>query len=248
MAKRIVIISPTYNEKDNISKLTKKIDKVVSNIKSYSFTILFVDDSSPDGTLNEIIKIKNSGLKGLKIEYISRKDKNGLGKAYLTGMDYALESLGADFIIQMDADLSHQPKYLLHFTNSFSRGAELVVASRYIPGGDTPGWPWYRKLISSLGNHYNRLFLGDKITDYTGGFNGYEANLLKKLLKLGIKSSGYGFMTEIKFRAMKSTDNIKQIPIKFIDREHGKSKIPKSTIFKSLLLAPKLRFNIDENE
>ena len=247
MPQKIVIISPTYNEKDNVRKLATEINNAISDVKDFDFTLLFVDDSSPDGTLDEIIRLKKTKFNNLNIEYISRDTKDGLGKAYLAGMDYAMDKLGCGYIIQMDADLSHQPKYLLGFADSFRGGADLVVASRYIEGGGTPGWPWHRKLISKFGNYYNRFFLGSKLTDYTGGFNGYSSKLLEELIASNIESSGYGFMTEAKFKALKLAKSPKQVPIQFIDREHGKSKIPKSTIFKSFLLAPKLRFKYGKN-
>jgi dolichol-phosphate mannosyltransferase len=237
---KLGIAIPTYNESANIKKLLVQIHANLGKVADLSTIVLVIDDNSPDGTADAAKKIaKKLKGKNFKVEVMSRKVKDGLGRAYIAGFTEILKSK-PDFILQMDADLSHNPKYLKEFVKSAEEN-DFVVGSRYIPGGKTPDWGLYRKLQSRGGNIYTRMILGSDITDYTGGYNMYSAKLLKKIGINTIQSTGYGFLLELKYRASLQAKHIHQVPIVFNDRQHGKSKMPKDTIIKTLLLVPRLK-------
>ena len=236
------IAIPTYNEVNNISNLLNKLYEQLTHIKELDTTVLIIDDNSPDGTANLVQKLsKRYKSKNFRIIILSRKTKDGLGRAYIAGFN-KLMGLNLDYIIQMDADLSHNPSYIPNFIMAAKKNYDFVVGSRYISGGSTPDWSVYRRVLSKSGNLYSRLILGNKISDYTGGFNMYSVDLLKKIDTNIITSTGYGFLIELKHRARLKAKNIKEIPIVFSDRVHGKSKLPKSTIIKNLILVPRVRF------
>lgn len=239
---KIGICIPTYNEYNNIKPLLTKIKQQLSSLEEVDCTVQIVDDSSPDGTAHRVSEISKDLLsKNFRVRLLVRDVKDGFGKAYIAGFTKILER-PIDYVIQMDADLSHDPKYLASFIKKARSGADFVVASRYIKGGDTPDWPIYRKLLSRYGNSYARLFLGNTVTDYTGGYNMYSSSVLQKIDIKTLQAGGYGFLIELKYRALNCSKNIEQIPIIFRDRQHGASKIPKSTLFKNLILVPKIRF------
>jgi dolichol-phosphate mannosyltransferase len=237
----LAIAVPTYNEAKNIPKLTAKIKAAVekANIKT---TLLIIDDNSPDGTGEVADKLAASEKgKTLSIKVLHRQGKEGLGKAYIEGFNQLLKG-DYTHILQMDADLSHDPKYIPAFVAAVTK-ADFVVGSRYIKGGDTPDWAWYRKLQSRFGNVYARIFLGSKIHDYTGGYNLYSKQLLKKIGLDSLQAGGYGFLIELKYRAVLNSTGIHEVPIVFMDRLHGTSKIPRSTILKNFMLVPQLVAN-----
>jgi dolichol-phosphate mannosyltransferase len=239
----IAIVTPTYNEIGNIEKLLRRIQGVSVSHENHKFTTFVIDDSSPDGT-SDLVKQLVPKLKtnNFTIELIIRKEKDGLGRAYIYGFKKVLENHERfDYILQMDADLSHNPAYITGFIHQANLGADFIVASRYMPGGGTPDWPWYRQALSRGGNTYTRLILGSKMTDYTGGFNMYKTSLVKKMNLDSISASGYGFLIELKYSALKHASSFAQIPIVFMDRQHGSSKIPKSTLLKNLYLVIKIR-------
>lgn len=239
--KKIAIATPTYNEAKNIQKLIPAVAIVCQKFPDLSFTLLVIDDNSPDGTADKAeAAAKKLKVKNFTVDVLRRKGKEGFGKAYVHGFDTLLAQK-FDYIIQMDADLSHDPKYLKDFIEAAQNGADFVVASRYIKGGGTPDWGLHRKLLSRGGNLYTRLFLGSKITDYTGGYNMYSADLLRRIDTGSLQASGYGFLIELKYRALQHSKSHHQVPIVFMDRQHGTSKIPKSTLFKNLVLVPKIR-------
>lgn len=240
----IAIATPTYNESKNIVTLIKKIEVVCRQFPAIIFTLLVIDDNSPDGTAAVVenhTKNISSTKSNLQIRVLKRKAKEGLGKAYVHGFSELLTEK-FDYVLQMDADLSHNPAYIKDFVNAALKGHDFIVASRYIKGGDTPDWSWYRKLLSRGGNLYARMFLGSMITDYTGGYNMYSAPLLKHIISRPLVSSGYGFLIELKYRAVRQAVSPTQIPIVFHDRQHGISKIPKSTLLKNFILVPKIRW------
>ena len=239
---KIGILIPTYNESINSPILLKKLALNLGNIKDVEFIVLIVDDNSPDGTSSVVKKVsKDLNSSHFKIEVLDRKLKDGYGKACVAGMLFLIDR-DVDKIITMDADLSHNPKYIKDFIK-VSKKNDLIVGSRYVRGGDTPDWPFIRKFFSKYGNYYARIFLGNKITDYTGGFNMYDKQLIHDIELKNIKSTGYGFLIELKFKASQKSKSISQIPIIFRDRQHGKSKIPKNTLIKNLLLVPRLRIS-----
>jgi dolichol-phosphate mannosyltransferase len=242
MKTKIAIATPTYNEAKNIVKLIPAVAKAVKSFNDISFTLLVIDDNSPDKTAD----IAEAAAKKLKqsnfsVQILRRKGKEGFGKAYVHGFQVLMKQ-GFDFIIQMDADLSHDPKYLPDFIHKAQAGHDFVVASRYVKGGGTPDWGLHRKILSRGGNLYTRAFLGSTITDYTGGYNLYSKKLLKDIDIESLSSGGYGFLIELKHRALQHAKSPAQIAIIFHDRLHGSSKIPKSTLFKNFVLVPKIRF------
>ncbi|MEI9913725.1 MAG: polyprenol monophosphomannose synthase [Candidatus Saccharibacteria bacterium] len=237
------IAIPTYNEAGNITSLIEGLHKHLSKNKDVSTLVLIIDDSSPDGTADIVRRLaKQMSTKNFKIELLSRKVKDGLGKAYIAGFNKLLQK-NVDYILQMDADLSHNPAYIPAFVKAAKKN-DLIVGSRYMPGGQTPDWSFSRKLQSRMGNIYARGILGTRVSDYTGGFNMYSSSLLKASAINDIKSTGYGFLIELKYRTLKNAKNVYQIPIVFNDRQHGKSKLPRSTIVKNLVLVPRLKMEI----
>ncbi len=235
----IGIVVPTYNEAVNIGLLLNALKKQTAKLSDVTFLVAIVDDNSPDGTSKIAKKLgKQLANRNFKVVVIDRTVKDGYGKACVEGMDYLL-SKKVDFVLSMDADLSHKPKYLKDFIAA-SKQHPLVIGSRYVKGGETADWPFLRKVLSKYGNYYARLFLNSNISDYTGGFNLYSADLLKHIDLNNIRSTGYGFLIELKYKASLKATSIYQVPIVFQDRMHGKSKIPKNTLIKNFFLVPKL--------
>jgi dolichol-phosphate mannosyltransferase len=240
---KLAIAIPTYNEATNIKKLLPAIQKNLKGYPELRCTVFVIDDSSPDGTANaaEILgrKLKT---RTFSVSVLSRKKKEGLGKAYV----YAFHKILAqkfDYILQMDADLSHNPKYLPKFLDAANE-ADFVVGSRYVRGGATPDWTWFRKLQSRGGNIYSRLLLSSRITDYTGGFNLYSADLLQAIDLDSLQAGTYGFLIELKYNALLKCQNVRQVPIVFLDRQHGNSKLPQGSISKNLTLVLRLKFSV----
>jgi dolichol-phosphate mannosyltransferase len=240
---KLALTIPTYNEAKNLELLLPSIKKVLKTAKDLQVTVFVIDDNSPDKTaavadrLGRQLKSKNFSVK-----VINKPTKEGLGAAYIYGFKKILRQ-DFDFIMQMDADMSHNPVYIPKFIAA-TKKADLVIGSRYIEGGSAPDWGLLRKILSRGGNFYARLLLSRKITDYTGGFNLYSSGLLKSLNLGAIEAPGYGFLIQLKYRALKKCQAIKEVPIVFNDRQHGKSKIPKDTIIKNLLLVPLIRLSI----
>jgi dolichol-phosphate mannosyltransferase len=239
--KNVTIVTPTYNEKDNINDLLSRLKGVNDKLSNkYKLTMLFVDDNSPDGTA-QIIK-ENSNKQSYKVDIIERPGKLGLGTAYTDGFKRALKN-GADFVIQMDADFSHEPESIIDIVDALEK-YDFVIGSRYIKGGTTPGWSKKRRMISSLGNIYSRIILGLGIHDWTGGFNGWNKHVLEKINLDSIKSNGFGFQFEMKYKAKMLKFTHKEVPICFKDRAKGKSKFSKNIMKEASLNALKLRLGI----
>ncbi len=242
---KLAIAVPTYNESKNIKKLVSGIKKNVAKA-GVPCTLLIVDDNSPDGTGDTADTLaKSEKTKDFNVQVLHRTEKDGFGRAYVAGFKQLLKK---DFthIMQMDADLSHDPKYLIEFVAALEdEKVDFVVGSRYIKGGDTPDWSTSRKLLSKFGNIYARLFLGSRIHDYTGGFNLYSKKLLGVLDLDSLQAGGYGFLIELKYKALSHCRSVREVPIVFMDRRHGNSKMPKSTIVKNLLLVPSLALKDD---
>ena len=235
---RLAIAVPTYNESKNVTKLIKRIKNATSKTV-ISCTVLIIDDNSPDGTGDIADKLAaQENNSAFKVHVLHRNAKQGFDKAYIAGFRELLKG-NFTHIMQMDADLSHNPKYIPQFIQALP-AADFVVGSRYIKSGGTPDWALYRRLLSRFGNIYARLFLGNSIHDYTGGFNLFSTRLLKSINPDSLKADGYGFLIELKYRAVKRCQHVKEVPIVFTDRQHGVSKLPRSTILKNLLLVPKL--------
>jgi dolichol-phosphate mannosyltransferase len=241
----LAILVPTYNELENIELLLRAIASIQLLHQNWSFHVYVIDDSSPDGTGAHVEKLAlELNRPGYQAQLLTRTQKEGLGKAYIFGFKYALnnQTIRPDFVMQMDADLSHDPKYINNFIEALEGGAQVVLGARYIPGGGCPNWSWHRKLLSSGGNHYARLVLGSKIHDYTGGFNAYTVSVLRAIALDKLDSAGYGFLIDLKFQILKQRPRIIEIPIQFIDRQFGKSKMPLNTIFQNFFLVLKIKF------
>ena len=240
---KIAVLIPTYNEVQNIPGLLRAMQAMGSKFSDVAINIYIIDDSSPDGTAQAADTL-NTELESVnfKISVIRRVQKEGLGKAYIDGFKKMLALPDVpDFVLQMDADLSHNPEYIAQFINGISEGADFIVGTRYIPGGSCPDWSWYRKLLSRGGNTYARLILGRKITDYTGGFNMYGLDVLKKINWDTLDSAGYGFLIDLKYQAQQVSKKIVEVPIQFLDRQHGQSKMPLNTIFQNFALVIRIK-------
>jgi dolichol-phosphate mannosyltransferase len=231
--KNLVII-PTYNEIENIQPQIEKI------LKTAAVSILVVDDGSPDGTgeLVDLLGMKNPG----RVFCLHREKKNGLGKAYLAGFDWGL-SQGFDNLIQMDADGSHDHTRLPVMIDVLKQ-KDFVIGSRYVKGGGTVNWGLFRKLLSLGGSWYARLLLGYPIRDFTGGFNGWRRETLHKIDLTQVRSEGYSFQIELKYRACKQKMQFQEIPIIFEDRRVGQSKMSRKIIFEALYRVLSLRFSV----
>lgn len=237
----------TYNEAGNIPKLLSDTEKAVKNIKNVTFTMFVVDDSSPDGTGKVVeTEAKKVRASNFNVTLLTKSKKEGLGGAYIWGCQQIMQNKEVDYICEMDADLSHNPKYLKDFVEQAQAGAEVVVGSRYIKGGAIPDWSLKRKIMSVLGNLYVRFWLGSKFTDWSGGFNMYKVDLLKEL-ELNSLPKSYTFILTLKNRAQKVTDKLVEVPIIFMDRTIGESKIPSSYMKEVIVTCPKLALqNIKE--
>ena len=234
---RTMVVIPTYDEKENVRKMADAVLSTCSLIPDpCSLELLFVDDNSPDGTGDVIEEMMKSEP---RIHCLHREKKEGLGRAYVAGFKTAIE-LGAERIVQMDCDFSHDPKDLPRL---IAEDADLVIGSRYVKGGDTPGWPFKRRLISRAGGIFIRTVTGMPLRDPTGGFKCWKASTLKKIDFETVGSKGYSFQLEMNHRTWKAGCSIKEIPIVFTDRVAGYSKITAGIATESIKIALKLRFN-----
>lgn len=223
-----VVIIPTYNEKENISAI---IDAVLS--QPYSFDVLVIDDGSPDGTA-EIVKRKIAETQG-RIDIIERAGKQGLGTAYIAGFKHALER-GYDYIIEMDADFSHNPADLNKLYHAcHDEGADVAVGSRYLTGVNVVNWPMGRVLMSYYASAYVRIVTGMKVRDTTAGFVCYRRRVLEAMDLDAIRFKGYAFQIEMKFTADQMGFRIQEVPIIFVNRVLGTSKMS-SGIFSEAFL------------
>lgn len=212
-----LVIIPTYNEKENIERI---ILKVLSLAGQYH--VLVVDDGSPDGTADIVRKLID--MYPEKVHMIERKGKLGLGTAYIAGFQWALRR-DYQFIFEMDADFSHNPEDLERLHQACVDGADLSVGSRYVSGGQVVNWPWNRKFISRGGAFYTQMITWLPIKDPTAGFICYRRAVLKALPLTQIKFIGYAFQIEMKYRAWKKGFKLKEVPITFVDRKEGVSKM-----------------------
>jgi len=215
-----VVIIPTYNELGNIENILEKVE----NLK-VKFDVIVVDDNSPDGTGKLVEKIIQKNRFQLNINLINRKNKGGLGSAYVEGFKKAIE-LKYSYVFQLDCDGSHDPNKLLELRNNLiDDTAQITVGSRYIKGISVLHWPLSRLLLSIFANYYVMIITGMSINDSTGGFNGYSMPALKNILKNKITFEGYAFQIQMKFNGYKLGYKIIEIPIIFKDREIGESKM-----------------------
>jgi dolichol-phosphate mannosyltransferase len=220
---RVVIVMPTYNERQNLEIMAGRIREAVPDAD-----LLVVDDNSPDGTGDLADKLAE---KDPRVRVMHRLEKAGLGRAYVAGFTWALES-GYDLIVEMDADGSHRPEDLPRLLAT-SGQADAVIGSRYVPGGTVVNWPKSREFLSKGANIYNRIMLGVRVKDATGGFRVYRAATLRKIDLNGIESAGYCFQIDMTLRVLQGGMQIKEVPITFVERERGASKMSNSVIIEA---------------
>lgn len=228
------VIVPTYNEAENIGQLIPRI------LEHPRFRVLVVDDGSPDGTGELVARIEAAEP---RVRLHRRPGKLGLGTAYLAGFRRALEE-GAEFIFEMDADFSHDPRYLPDLLRAAEAGADLALGSRYVPGGGTTDWGLGRRLISRGGNLYAGLILGLPVADATGGFRCYRRRVLETLDLGRVRSNGYAFQIELAYRTLQAGFTIAEVPIVFPDRRVGRSKMSRRIVAEALVNVWRLRLGL----
>jgi len=227
---KVLVISPTYNEKKNISELINRISEI-----SHPIDILIIDDNSPDETADIVRNIMN---KNDHIYLLERERKMGLGTAYCTGFQWAIER-DYDLIIQIDADLSHNPDDIPRMIDE-AESADLIIGSRYIEGVNVINWPMRRLFLSYFANSYARLLIRFPIKDSTGGFKCFRRKVLESINLTNIRSAGYSFQIEMNFLAWIKGFKISEIPIVFTDRTVGESKMNRSIVIEAFWMVPKL--------
>jgi len=235
MSERTLIVVPTYNERDNVEEVVRQFLAPVASAE-----LLFVDDNSPDGTGDLLDQIAENNT---RVHVMHRAGKLGLGTAYLDGFRWALER-NYDYILEMDADFSHDPKYLPDMVRLAREGADMVVGSRYVKGGGTINWGLGRQFISRCGSLYARSILGVRVRDLTSGFACYRRQTLEQLDLDQVKSNGYSFQIEMKYRVLKTGMQVSELPIVFEDRRVGQSKMSRTIFMEALLMVWKLRASV----
>jgi dolichol-phosphate mannosyltransferase len=231
---QVLVIVPTYNERDNLPNIVAAVHEHLAEAD-----LLIVDDNSPDGTgaLADELAAKDRQL-----HVLHRAGKQGLGTAYVAGFKWAL-GRGYQFLFEMDCDFSHDPKYLPVMLDRARAGADLVLGSRYVAGGGTVNWGPMRKFISRGGSMYARTILGVGVRDLTGGFKCFRRATLEALDLDSVSAQGYGFQIEMTYRAVKQGFRVEEVPIIFVDRRVGQSKMSKKIFLEALTLVWKLRLS-----
>jgi dolichol-phosphate mannosyltransferase len=222
---RTLVCIPTYNEADNLELIVGRLRSALPDVHT-----LILDDNSPDGT-GQIADQLAAGDDNVHVMH--RRAKEGLGGAYVAGFQWALTE-GYEVVVEMDADGSHQPEQLLRLLAAIEDGADLVLGSRYVPGGEIKNWPWHRLALSRGGNIYTRMLLRLPLKDATGGFRAYRASLLQKLDLSSIASEGYCFQVDLAWQAYKLGARVDEVPITFVERERGQSKMSRAIVAEAL--------------
>ena len=230
---RALIIVPTYNERENVPRVVAEFLAPVPGSE-----LLFVDDASPDGTGELLDQL---AAEDGRVHVLHRPGKLGLGTAYIDGFRWALARRAYDYVIEMDADFSHDPRYLPRMVELAREGADVVVGSRYVAGGGTQNWGVGRQLISRAGGTYARTILGMGVRDMTAGFVCYRRQALEALDLEAVKSNGYSFQIEMKYRAHLAGLKIVEVPIVFEDRRVGQSKMSRAIVAEAFWRVWKLR-------
>jgi dolichol-phosphate mannosyltransferase len=236
MPGRVWIVMPTYNEAANIEAVARAVGAELERSVGRDYRLLVVDDNSPDGT-GEVANRLAAELEWLEV--LHRPGKQGLGHAYLAGFAHAL-SAGAELLIEMDADFSHDPRFLPDLIEA-ARDADLVLGSRYIAGGGVRNWGLMRRAVSRGGGWYARTVLGVPVHDLTGGFKCIRREVLEAIELETIRAEGYGFQIEVTYRALRAGFKVVEIPIVFADRQAGASKMSTQIALEAMLLVPRLR-------
>lgn len=222
---RVTVVVPTYNERENL-------EHIAAAVLLHGYSLLVVDDASPDGT-GRLADDLSRSVPNLAV--LHRPRKEGLGPAYAAGFDRALDE-GAEVVVEMDADFSHNPSDIPRLLEAVDAGADLVIGSRYVAGGSTPDWPWHRRVLSRGGNWYVRTMLAIDLGDATAGFRAFRASALRQLPYRTARASGYGFQVEMAWRACRQGLDVREVPIVFRDRERGKSKMGASIVMEAMWL------------
>ncbi len=222
---RPLVVIPTYNESENIERMVRRIHECLPGAG-----VLVVDDGSPDGTADLVKKVA-SELPDIHV--LERAAKSGLGSAYRAGFAWGLER-GYDACVEIDADFSHDPAALPALIAPLSEGFDVVIGSRYVQGGSIPNWAWHRHLLSRGGNLYASGVLGLGVSDSTAGYRCYSAGILRRFDLDRIRAEGYGFQIEMTYRARQYGAVITEVPIKFVDREAGESKMSSFIVVEAL--------------
>ncbi|PZF72479.1 polyprenol monophosphomannose synthase [Taibaiella soli] len=228
-----LVIIPTYNEKENIEKIIRKVFSLTGG-----FHILVVDDGSPDGTADIVKSLQAEFPQQLHL--VQRSGKLGLGTAYIHGFKWALKE-GYQYIFEMDADFSHNPEDLTRLYEACANGADVSIGSRYVRGGKVVNWPWDRVFISKGGAMYTKVITFMPVNDPTAGFVCYTAKVLKTIPLDQVQFIGYAFQIEMKYRAWKLGFKLKEVPITFIDRKEGVSKMSKGIVKEAMYGVWKMR-------
>jgi len=224
---RVLVVLPTFNEAENIDRVLRRIRAALPDAG-----VLVVDDGSPDGTADMAQSL--AGELG-SIEVLRRRAKSGLGSAYRAGFAWGLQRDWEAFV-EMDADLSHEPEALPSLVAPLSEGVDLVVGSRYVSGGSIPNWRWHRRLLSQGGNVYAALALGLHVSDSTSGFRAYRADALRRIDLDAVRAEGYGFQIEMVLQVLEHGGHVTEVPIRFVDRVDGKSKMSMYIVVEALAL------------
>jgi dolichol-phosphate mannosyltransferase len=222
---RAVVLLPTYDEVENIDPMLRAIRAAAPDAD-----VLVIDDASPDGTAEVAEAV---GREVGQVDVLRRPAKDGLGNAYRAGFARAIAA-GADVLVTLDADFSHEPEAIPTLLAEVEAGAALAVGSRYVPGGSTPHWPLHRRLLSRYGNRYTGLVLGLPVRDATSGFRAYRTSVLRDIGYDTTRANGYAFMTELAFRISAAGGRIAEVPITFRDRVRGTSKMSGRIIVESM--------------
>ncbi|REF00917.1 polyprenol monophosphomannose synthase [Thermomonospora umbrina] len=221
---RVLVTIPTYNERDNLERVVGRVLEAVPRVD-----VLVIDDSSPDGTgdLADTLAAADD-----RVKVLHRAGKEGLGAAYIAGFRWALER-GYDVLVEMDADGSHQPEELPALLGALG-DADVVIGARWVPGGRIVNWPRSREVLSRGANTYARMMLGFPLHDATGGYRAYRATALEKIGLDGVDSRGYCFQIDLAWRAVKADLRVAEVPITFIEREHGNSKMSRDIMAEAM--------------
>jgi len=220
-----LVVLPTYNESENIERVLRRIRVALPEA-----SVLVVDDGSPDGTAEIAERL---GKELGQVELLRRPAKAGLGSAYRAGFAWGLER-GFDALAEMDSDLSHDPDALGSLVAPLDDGVDLVIGSRYIPGGSIPNWRLHRRLLSQGGNIYASLLLGLHVTDSTSGFRAYSGEILRRIDLSRVRADGYGFQVEMVHQVLELGGTVAEVPIRFVDRVEGKSKMSAYIVVEAL--------------